>query len=447
VDAAVHNIVNVWGLLDCDDYYDWLGGINFYVYRLTGKRIDVYVQYAVNPSAARVRTLAEELAAEVRTKFLSESWMRAFLEHGDYGWARLAERMEYWTAWGVVAPQVARLYTVLYDQVAENLLRWIETHGPTTTFGGAAVQSILAWMVEAMRIGTWNPKPELATRVIEAYIRYTAKYGPATCHHTSTNPLTLPFAVRYLTLYAPERLRELQPLIQRALRWYARLDNRAIVRQIERLLTETTRARPTRTVHTRPGPTTHTAQAHAQATTTQAPTAPTTTTTTAPGNPATGRRSPTATTRPTTAPTAPTSHPAPSETSSPLSATARPGEGTPGAPTGHRRPPTTIGVTGATLTSVPRAIHAGATARAASSGKTTPRTAPATPPRESTSGTHGRTPARSSARPTTMTRSNPTSPVSPHRMIWIWLLGLLLTTLATTHYLLLRATRHRGPTF
>ncbi|WP_456483556.1 cobaltochelatase subunit CobN [Methanopyrus kandleri] len=354
VDAAVHNIVNVWGLLDCDDYYDWLGGINFYVYKLTGKLIDVYVQYAVNPSAATVRTLAEELAAEVRTKFLSDSWMRAFLEHGDYGWARIAERMEFWNAWGIVAPQIARLYDVLYDQVAENLLRWIETKGPVTDFGGAAVQSVLAWMVEAMRIGTWNPKPELGVRVIEAYVRYTAKYGPATCHHTSATPFTVPFAVRYLELYAPEKLKELRPLIERIIRQYARLDSPEVARRIERYMV---------------------------------------------------------TSRTSSVPTGETMAPSTSLSGTVIA----------GTPTGRRGGvPTPIGLTGpAVVTTAYAAVAVAVVAAAAKAGG-------------EVHGASTRTEVVASARTAEaarakmMARTSSTSPVSPPRMIWIWVLGLLL---------------------
>ena len=428
VDAAVHNIVNVWGLLDCDDYYDWLGGINFYVYRLTGKRIDVYVQYAVNPSAARVRTLAEELAAEVRTKFLSDSWMRAFLEHGDYGWARLAERMEYWTAWGVVAPQLARLYDVLYSQVAENLLRWIETHGPTTSFGGAAVQSILAWMVEALRIGIWNPNPRLATRVIEAYIRYTAKYGPATCHHTSTNPLTLPFAVRYLALHAPEKLRELRPLIARALRWYARLDTPELARRLARLLTQAT-AIGARTHGRSTGPT--------GMTPTPAPAPATTAPTSASGRSTAQTPSP----RSTAAPTTVTARPTPTGRAE---AVTQAGAGViAGVPTGSRRTAAAIGTSGPSLRTAPRAP----TARTATGARgATARTAGRATAHASTrAGTARASRAAARASPAATARAATVSPVTPPRMIWIWLLGLLLTLLTAASYHL--AVRHRRPAF
>ncbi|WP_457615299.1 hypothetical protein [Methanopyrus sp.] len=76
-----------------------------------------------------------------------------------------------------------------------------------------------------------------------------AKHGPATCHHTSPNPALVAYAARLLEVgYSPS---EVQQLLSKVVKWYAKLDNPEIVRQIERLIREVMTEAASRTVESR----------------------------------------------------------------------------------------------------------------------------------------------------------------------------------------------------
>ncbi len=238
VQAVLHSVVNTWGLIDTDDFYDWVGGMALYATFASGRAPEVYIANAIDPTAARTLSAFEQLAGEVYTKLLSPSWWGAMLEHGDYGWSRIARRIEYLAGWGVTVPSMRPYLNGLYTRVAGKLLEEIARHPPRTEYGWAAVVSSLAWFVELARVGVWQPKDRtVLAKVARALLEVMARHGPATCHHTSPNPALIAYSVRTL-LEAGYSYSEVSGLVSRVLQWYQRLDNPTIVQQIRALLRE-----------------------------------------------------------------------------------------------------------------------------------------------------------------------------------------------------------------
>ncbi|MEO2241692.1 MAG: cobaltochelatase subunit CobN, partial [Euryarchaeota archaeon] len=238
VRVVVHSVVNTWGLIDTDDFYDWVGGMALYATFASGRAPEVYIANAIDPTAARTRSAFEQLAGEVYTKLLSPSWWSAMLRHGDYGWSRVARRIEFLAGWGITVPSLRAPLNGLYTRVASRLLEELSRHPPSTEYGWASVVSSLAWFVELARLGVWRPQDRsVLVRVAQTLLRVMARHGPATCHHTSPNPALVAYAVRVL-LEAGYSYSEIAGLVNRVLEWYQRLDNPEIVRQIRSLLRE-----------------------------------------------------------------------------------------------------------------------------------------------------------------------------------------------------------------
>ncbi len=276
VDMVTHYIANTWGLLDCDDYYDWVGGMAAYVRMLTGKEPAVYIVNAVNPAQAYVTDLKQALWIAARTTILSPSWIKAMLAHGDYGWSRIEKRLEYLVSWGATLPSLRPLVTQALAQSARIVAQYLRESPPETTAGMAAAAALLAWYVEAVRIGlvqvqtaqtlartvanatseltgnttnaptanngttapstnnpgtTANATSENTTsqltkifgQIAYTMLKMMAKVGPTTCHHTSPNPALIAEAA-HLSLLAGYNLQEITQLVVKVARWYGKLD-------------------------------------------------------------------------------------------------------------------------------------------------------------------------------------------------------------------------------
>jgi len=274
VDVVVDQIVNAFNVIDVNDYYSWAGGMAAYVRWLRGREPLVYFTVARNPMAASVQSLAERVSIEVRTELLSPSWWRALMEHGpDVGWHEVEKRLG--NLIGVLSTmrQARSVGDVLLTRIARTIVAMLRVYRPNTPLGWANVQSALAWLVEAARVGLWHPDRRTLADVVRAWAEVTARYGPSTCHHTSPNPSTVAYVQRVASIL---HLADVQRLLPKVVAAYRSLDNPEIVRRIaslERAIPPSPRSSP-ETV-----PTTGTPAVGAPATT-------------APGRPARGSGSP-----------------------------------------------------------------------------------------------------------------------------------------------------------
>ena len=85
VDLAYQNLDSVeLGVTTVDHYFDTLGGISRAVKRARGDAAPVYIGDQTRGDGT-VRTLAEQVALETRTRMLNPKWYEALLKHGYEG--------------------------------------------------------------------------------------------------------------------------------------------------------------------------------------------------------------------------------------------------------------------------------------------------------------------------------------------------------------------------
>ncbi len=230
IDVVIDQVVNAFNVIDVNDYYSWIGGIATYVRSIRGKEPTVFLTVARDPTTAHVQTLAERLAIEVRTELLSPSWWKALMSHGpDVGWHEVMKRVQNIVGIAVTMAQARPMVQTLLTEVASTVLSALERYRPTTPNGWAAVQSTLSWLVEAIRVGLWRPDRNTLEVLIRTWAGVTARYGPSTCHHTSPNPSTVPF-VRNLAEYLG--LNDVLNMIPKIVKAYRTLDNPRIASKI-----------------------------------------------------------------------------------------------------------------------------------------------------------------------------------------------------------------------
>ena len=116
VDLAYQNVESVeLGVTTIDHYADTLGGISLAVRRAKGVNAPVYIGDQTL-GTAKVRTLAEQVDLETRTRMLNPKWYEGLLKHGYEGVRQIEAQVTNTMGWSATTGQVAPW---VYQQISE----------------------------------------------------------------------------------------------------------------------------------------------------------------------------------------------------------------------------------------------------------------------------------------------------------------------------------------
>ena len=107
---------NLYGLLDNNDAFDFLGGLSLAVETLTGSPPRSRIVQHADPNDPKLINLDQALVTEFRGKFLNPQWLKPLMEH-DYAGARTmgSEFLEYLWGWQVTNPDIIK--SAMWDEV------------------------------------------------------------------------------------------------------------------------------------------------------------------------------------------------------------------------------------------------------------------------------------------------------------------------------------------
>jgi cobaltochelatase CobN len=107
---------NLYGLMDNNDAFDYLGGLSLAVETLSGRVPESHVADHSNSAKPRMQALPAALIAELRGRYLNPAWITPLMQHG-YAGARTmgSEFMEYLWGWQVTNPDVIQSWA--WDEV------------------------------------------------------------------------------------------------------------------------------------------------------------------------------------------------------------------------------------------------------------------------------------------------------------------------------------------
>lgn len=191
VDAAVHSdSSNLYGMLDNDDFYQYMGGLGLAVRSLTGETPEMYVANLEVANSPQMLTLENSFRTEMRARYLNPTWIEGMMEHG-YGGAREFQRLtEFLWAWDVVTPEMVkdsdweRIYDVyINDKYGIGVDEFLQNDNPYMH------QSIAARMLETIRKDYWDASDETIQSLAKEYVESVVENGVTCCHHTCGNPL------------------------------------------------------------------------------------------------------------------------------------------------------------------------------------------------------------------------------------------------------------------
>jgi cobaltochelatase CobN len=180
---------NLYGLMDNDDMYMYLGGLSMATRDVSGKAPMTLILDQKRPGEAKIEDLARQLGTEMRSRYFNPKWIDAMMAE-DYAGAReMSHFVEYLWGWDATVPE--SVDETAWDQTYEVYVRdkyelgiqeFLDKSNPW------ASQSISARMLETARKGYWDPTVEVKTDIAKTYVQSVLNNGLSCSVNTCQNP-------------------------------------------------------------------------------------------------------------------------------------------------------------------------------------------------------------------------------------------------------------------
>jgi magnesium chelatase subunit H len=154
VDLAYQNLDSVeLGVTTIDHYFDTLGGISRAVQRAKGAPAAVYIGDQTCGDGT-VRTLAEQVALETRTRALNPKWYEAMLRHGYEGVRHIEAQVTNTMGWSATTGQVAPW---VYRELTQTFVLDPAMRERLAALNPAASAKVANRLLEAHERRYWTP--------------------------------------------------------------------------------------------------------------------------------------------------------------------------------------------------------------------------------------------------------------------------------------------------
>ncbi|KKG16182.1 cobalt chelatase [Methanosarcina sp. 2.H.T.1A.6] len=189
VEATVHSrSTNLYGTLDNDDFFQYMGGLNLAVSSVSGgKYPDSFITNMLTGGDEKVETLGQFLARETYSRYFNPKWIDGMQGNGYAGAREMADFIE--NLWGWEATNPDLISDEMWDQVYQTYMADQELREWTRQNNPYAYQSMTARMLETARKGNWDASDEALESLAAEYAESVVEDGVTCCHHTCGNPL------------------------------------------------------------------------------------------------------------------------------------------------------------------------------------------------------------------------------------------------------------------
>ncbi|OZA92621.1 MAG: magnesium chelatase, partial [Erythrobacter sp. 34-65-8] len=154
VDFTYQNLESVEvGITDLDQYVDGLGGVSRSVARAKGKPAPVYIVDATQ-GATKVRTLAEQIDLETRSRTLNPKWFEGMLKHGFEGVRSIESHVTNTMGWSATTGQVAPW---VYQQISETFVLDQDMRERLSALNPKSSARVAGRLLEACERRLWEP--------------------------------------------------------------------------------------------------------------------------------------------------------------------------------------------------------------------------------------------------------------------------------------------------
>ncbi len=165
VELAYQNVDSVeLGITTIDHYFDTLGGISRAIGRAQGDPVPVYIGDQTR-GEGKVRTLAEQVALESRTRTLNPKWYEAMLQHGYEGVRQIEAQVTNTMGWSATTGQVA---SWVYERLSETYVLDREMRERMAALNPTACVKVTNRLLEAHERQYWSPDRSVIDALREA---------------------------------------------------------------------------------------------------------------------------------------------------------------------------------------------------------------------------------------------------------------------------------------
>jgi len=184
---------NLYGLLDNNDAFDYLGGLSLAVEGRTGHVPEAMILQHAQPGRADVEPLASALLGELRGRFLNPAWLKPLMGHGYAGARTMGQEfLENLWGWQVTRPDLVKNWA--WDEVKSVYFDDAHKLGLPQFLGqqhNAHVKAhMLAIFMVAAEKGYWKTDPATIRRMGGELARLVARNGlPGSGHTAPDHPM------------------------------------------------------------------------------------------------------------------------------------------------------------------------------------------------------------------------------------------------------------------
>lgn len=157
VDLAYQNLESIeLGVTTVDHYFDSLGGISRAAKQAGGHDIPVYIGDQTR-GKGQVRSLADQVALETRTRALNPKWYEGMLKHGHEGVRHIECHLTNTMGWSATTGQVEPW---VYEQFTETFVKDEAMRQRLADLNPKAAAKVVHRLLEAHRRDFWSPDAE-----------------------------------------------------------------------------------------------------------------------------------------------------------------------------------------------------------------------------------------------------------------------------------------------
>ena len=154
-------------VLDVDDFYSYLGGLNAFVKAYGNKDAVSYMGDGSDPDKVKIKDSKQELQFVYRSKALNPKYIEGLKQHGFRGVSEVTNLTEFTFGWDATS-DVADDW--MYEGLAEKYLfdpdtrQWMEDNNPH------AMMEMINRLMEAYERGMWDAKPETIDKLKDLFL-------------------------------------------------------------------------------------------------------------------------------------------------------------------------------------------------------------------------------------------------------------------------------------
>ncbi|MFC5302271.1 cobaltochelatase subunit CobN [Azospira restricta] len=200
-DSALANVGRAWhgrasnlyGVLDNNDAFDYLGGLSLAVEGLTGRRPEGLILQHADPGRADIEPLATAVLGELRGRFLNPAWLKPLMGHGYAGARTMGQEfLENLWGWQVTRPDLIENWA--WDEVKSVYLDDAHKLGLPEFLGRGANAHVKAHMLSIFLVaahkGFWQTDAATIERLGGELARLVARNGlPGSGHAAPNHPM------------------------------------------------------------------------------------------------------------------------------------------------------------------------------------------------------------------------------------------------------------------